>query len=107
MYCLQFVHFRRRLGLQTPQLHHHQLHPKQYRYNLRTGMEQYRSQKENVEVSERVYGSINLKYRQGLVSSLDLTTANNNYLQAESAYINSMVQLLNAALDLNKLLNNF
>ena len=80
---------------------------KQYRYNLRTGMEQYRSQKENVEVSERVYGSINLKYRQGLVSSLDLTTANNNYLQAESAYINSMVQLLNAALDLNKLLNNF
>jgi len=78
---------------------------KQYRFNLRSGMEQYQSQKENVEVSKRVYNSINLKYRQGLVSSLDLTTANNNYLQAQSAYISSMVQLLNAALDLHKLLN--
>jgi outer membrane protein len=78
---------------------------KQYRFNLRSGMEQYQSQKENVEVSKRVYNSINLKYRQGLVSSLDLTTANNNYLQAQSAYIGSMVQLLSAALDLHKLLN--
>jgi outer membrane protein len=79
---------------------------KQYRYNLRSGMEQYESQKENVEVSRRVYDNINLKYQQGLVSSLDLTTSNNNYLQAETGYINALIQLLNAQLDLNKLLNN-
>jgi outer membrane protein TolC len=79
---------------------------KQYRFNLRSGMEQYESQKENVEVSKRVYNNINLKYQQGLVSSLDLTTANNNYLQAESGYIDAMVQLLNAKLELDKLLNN-
>jgi len=79
---------------------------KQYRYNLRSGMELYESQKKNVEVSKRVYDNINLKYQQGLVSSLDLTTANNNYLQAESGYINALVQLLNAQLELDKLLNN-
>jgi outer membrane protein len=79
---------------------------KQYRYNLRSGLEQYESQKENVEVSRRVYDNINLKYQQGLVSSLDLTTSNNNYLQAETGYINALIQLLNAQLDLNKLLNN-
>ena len=79
---------------------------KQYRYNLRSGMELYESQKRNVEVSKRVYDNINLKYQQGLVSSLDLTTANNNYLQAESGYINALVQLLNAQLELDKLLNN-
>jgi outer membrane protein TolC len=79
---------------------------KQFRFNLRTGMEQYESQKENVEVSRRVYDNINLKYQQGLVSSLDLTTANNNYLQAESSYINALLQLLNAQLELDKLLNN-
>lgn len=79
---------------------------KQYRYNLRSGLELYRSQKENVEVSQRVYNSINLKYEQGLVSSLDLTTANNNYLQAESSYIEALIQLLNAQLELDKLLNN-
>ncbi|KPL14826.1 MAG: hypothetical protein AMS26_09350 [Bacteroides sp. SM23_62] len=79
---------------------------KQYRYNLSTGLELYKSQRENVEVSQRVYNSINLKYQQGLVSSLDLTTANNNYLQAESSYINALIQLLNAQLELDKLLNN-
>ena len=79
---------------------------KQFRYNLRSGMELYESQKENVEVSKRVYDNINLKYQQGLVSSLDLTTANNNYLEAESGYINALVQLLNAKLELDKLLNN-
>lgn len=79
---------------------------KQLRYNLRSTMEEYESHKENVEVSKRVYDNINLKYQQGLVSSLDLTTANNNYLQAESSYINALVQLLNAQLELDKLLNN-
>jgi outer membrane protein TolC len=79
---------------------------KQLRFNLRSGMEQYESQKENVEVSRRVYDNINLKYQQGLVSSLDLTTANNNYLDAESNYINALIQVLNAQLELDILLNN-
>lgn len=78
---------------------------KQLRYNLTTAIEQYDSQKENVTVSKRVYNNLNLKYQQGLVSSLDLTTANNNYLQAETNYIMSMMQLLQADLALNKLLN--
>jgi outer membrane protein len=78
---------------------------KQLRYNLTTAIEQYKSQQENVEVSKRVYHNLNLKYEQGLVSSLDLTTANNNYLQAETNYIMSMMQLLQADLALDKLLN--
>ncbi len=78
---------------------------KQLRFNLRSGMEQYESQKKNVEVSKRVYDNINLKYEQGLVSSLDLTTANNNYLQSETGYITALMQLLNAQLELDKLLN--
>jgi outer membrane protein len=78
---------------------------KQYRFNLNTTIEQYESQKNNVEVSKRVFNNINLKYQQGLVSSLDLTTANNNYLQAETNYISSLMQLLNAQLTLDKLLN--
>ena len=94
---------RNEMALLTDQL---LIQEKQYRFNLSSGLEQYKSQKENVEVSQRVYNSINLKYQQGLVSSLDLTTANNNYLQAESSYINALIQLLNAQLDLDKLLSN-
>lgn len=79
---------------------------KQLRYNLTTAMEQYESQKENVKVSKRVYNNLNMKYQQGLVSSLDLTTANSNYLQSETNYITATMQLLQANLALNKLLNN-
>jgi len=78
---------------------------KQLRFNLTTAIEQYDLQKNNVEVSKRVYDNLNLKYQQGLVSSLDLTTANNNYLQAETNYITAMMQLLQAEMALNKLLN--
>lgn len=78
---------------------------KQLRFNLNTAIEQYESQKENVIVSKRVFDNLNLKYEQGLVSSLDLTTANSNYLQSETNYITATMQLLNADLALNKLLN--
>ncbi|MBN2347612.1 MAG: TolC family protein [Bacteroidales bacterium] len=78
---------------------------KQYRFNLSTALEQYESQEKNVEVAKRVYHNIFLKYQQGMVSSLDLTTANNNYLQAENNYINALMQVLQAQLELDRLLN--
>jgi outer membrane protein len=78
---------------------------KQLRYNLTNAIEQYESQKENVAVSKRVFDNLNMKYEQGIVSSLDLTTANSNYLQSETNYITATMQLLQADLALNKLLN--
>lgn len=79
------------------------LQEKQLRFNLNTAIEQYESQKKNVEVSDRVYQNIRLKYEQGLVSSLDLTAANNNYLQAETNYIQSLIQLLESEINLKQL----
>ncbi len=80
---------------------------KQLRFNLNNAIEQYESEVSNLEVARRVYQNMNIKYGQGMVSSLDLITANSNYLQAEGSYINSIFQLLEASLALNKLLNNF
>jgi outer membrane protein len=77
----------------------------QLRFNLNNAFEQYQSQQANVEVAQRVFENIRLKFQQGLLSSLDLTTASNNYLQAESSYIASMLQLLDAQVELDKLLN--
>ena len=47
-----------------------------------------------------------MKYQQGIVSSLDLTTANSNYLQAENNYISALIQLLNAHTEMDKFLSN-
>ena len=80
---------------------------KQLRFNLNTAIEQFESEQVNLEVARRVNKNISNKYNQGLVSSLDLITANGNYLQAEGSYINAIMQLLEANLALDKLLNGF
>jgi outer membrane protein TolC len=83
------------------------LQEKQYRYNLVNANLQYKSQKDNVDVSKRVYASTENKYKQGMASSLELTQANGLYLQAENNYISSLMSLFQAKIALDKLLNNF
>jgi outer membrane protein len=82
------------------------LQEKQLRYNLVNANLQYKSQKENVEVSKRVYASMENKYRQGMASSLELTQANGQYLQAETNYVSALWNLLQTKVALDKLLNN-
>jgi outer membrane protein TolC len=78
---------------------------KQLQLDLKTAIENYNSQKDNVEVARRVYANIQNKFKQGVASSLDLTQSNNNYLQAESGYIQSILSLLQAKVALDKLHN--
>ena len=79
---------------------------KQLRFNLQNANMQYISQKGNVEVSKRVYSSMENKYKQGMASSLDLTQANQLYLLAENNYISSLLNLLQTKLSFDKLVNN-
>jgi outer membrane protein len=81
------------------------LQVKQARFNLASEMEQYENRKKNVDVSHRIYKNYQLKYEQGVASSLDLTISNNNYLQAETEYLMSIISLINAKVELKKLLN--
>jgi len=82
------------------------LQEKQLRYNLVNANLQYESQKENVEVSKRVYTSMENKFKQGMASSLDLTQANSQYLEAENNYVSALMNLLQTKVALDKLLNN-
>jgi len=83
-----------------------QLQEKQFKYNLQSSMENYFTQKENVEVAQSVYDSYLRKFEQGMASSLDLTQANGNYLDAESNYLSAIMEVMNAKLQLDKLMNN-
>jgi outer membrane protein TolC len=82
------------------------LQEKQLRYNLVNAREQYNLQKENIEVSKRIYGSVVNKYRQGMASSLEVTQANANYLQAENNYLSALMTLLQSKIALDKLLGS-
>ncbi|HLN53859.1 MAG TPA: TolC family protein [Lentimicrobium sp.] len=76
---------------------------KQLRYNYINAMETFTNQKSNIEVSRRIYSSLKLKYEQGMISGLDLISADNNYVQAETSYISSALQMLEARLQLEKM----
>jgi outer membrane protein len=82
------------------------LQEKQLRYNLVNANLQYQSQQENIEVSQRIYASMENKFKQGMASSLDLTQANSQYLEAENNYITALMNLLQTKLALDRLLNN-
>ncbi len=75
----------------------------QLKFNLISAIENFENQKENVKVSREVYESLKRKYDEGMISSLELTTANNNYLNAESDHLTSMLEVLRAQNNLQTL----
>ncbi|MCQ2204301.1 MAG: TolC family protein [Bacteroidales bacterium] len=79
----------------------------QYRYELNSAIDAYLLQKENLDVARRVLDNYKNKYNQGVLSSLDLTQANTNYLSAETSYASAIMTLLQAHTKLNKLYNSF
>ena len=78
---------------------------KQLRYNLHSGMENYETQRKNIEVSQRVFNNISNKYEHGYASSMDVTNSSMNLINAQSNYIRAMLDLINAQIELEKLLN--
>jgi len=82
------------------------LQEKQYRFNLTNAMEQYDNRLKNIDVAYRVYQNYVLKYQQGVASSLDLSIANSNYLQAEADYIGALINLFDAHIALQRLMNS-
>lgn len=81
----------------------------QYRqlcYNLTSAYETYVTEKENLEVSQRVFTSATNKYKYGASSNLELTNASNDLISVQSTYIQSILELVNAQVELETFLNN-
>jgi len=74
-------------------------------YNLTSAYERYKTQYQNVELSQRVFDNIALKFEQGYSSSLDVTNANTNLVTALSNCVQAMLEMLNAEISLEQLLN--
>ena len=68
-------------------------------------LSQYNTTEGNLELAQRIYDKIKIKYEEGISSSLELTQANNQLLQSQSSYISSAFQLIQAKANLDKALN--
>jgi len=74
-------------------------------YNLKTAFETFNTQKQNIDVTQRVFNNISNKYEVGAASSLDLTNAGTNLISAQSSYVQALMELVNAQIALEELLN--
>ena len=80
----------------------------QYRqlcFDLTNAYETYMNEKDNIEVSKRVFTSATEKYKWGAASNLELTNASNDLINAQSTYVNAMLTLINAQSSLEEFLN--
>ena len=69
---------------------------RQLLYNLRSAVEKYEIQKQNVAVAQRVFDNIAKKYEFGVASSLDVTNAGTNLVTAQNSYVQALLDIVNA-----------
>ena len=83
------------LGVQNEQL----------RYNVQNGYETYLTEKDNMDVTQRIFESTTKKFNQGVASNLELVNASNDLITAQSTYVQAVLSLVNAQVELEKFLN--
>lgn len=72
-----------------------------------SSLARYQTVKEDLELAKSIKDRTRIKYNEGLASSVDLTTAEAQYLTTLGNYINTTLELLNAKLNLDKALGNY
>jgi len=80
----------------------------QYRqclFNLKSALENYETQRQSVAVAEDVFDSIARKYEYGMASSLEVTNSGTSLISVQSSYVNALLDIVNAQIALEKLLN--
>ncbi len=65
----------------------------------------YLTNKESMDLSVKIYQKNNIKYKEGLISSLDLTQSQDQFLTAQRNYYTSVVNFLNAKVALDRILS--
>jgi outer membrane protein len=70
-----------------------------------TALKSVENSKASMELSNKIFTKTNLKFKEGIGTSFELTQVNNQVLQSQGAYVQSLLQMLNAKDQLQKALN--
>ena len=73
-----------------------------YEYSV----EQYKSSKENLKLAERIEGKQQIKFKEGLSSSFNLTEAQRQLYTSQQSYLQTMVDVINKKAALEKVIGN-
>jgi len=78
----------------------------QTRYDFASAYERFETEQMNIDLASRIYEKTLIKFKEGLSSSMDVTQANNQFLDSNGAYAQAVLEMLSAKLALEKALNN-
>lgn len=71
---------------------------------LITAFDAYTSYQSNIQLAEKIYKTTQVKYKEGIGSSLELKSAESELYTTQSNYINAIYRVLIAKQEINKLL---
>lgn len=74
--------------------------------DLASAIDKYNNEKYNMDLATRIYDRSVAKQKEGLASSMDLTNAQNQLLNAQTSYFTAVYQLIVAKNKIDKLTNN-
>lgn len=74
--------------------------------NFSSALEQLEVSQKNINLATRIKEKTLIKYNEGLATSMELTTAENQLIQAQAEYINTLFSAMDAKLELKKVLEN-
>lgn len=74
------------------------------RISYQNARQSVQSRERSMELAERIFDTTQIKYREGVGSSLEVTQAESELYNAQANYINSLFDLLTATNDLKKAL---
>jgi len=69
-----------------------------------TALDKLDANKDNLELSKRIYDKTLIKFKNGVASSMELTQSQSQLLQAQSSYYSTIIELVNAKNALDKLM---
>ncbi len=72
-----------------------------------SAIEKYLIEKDNLKLSTEIFQQTVSKYKEGVSTSMELTQAQNQYLNNQSNYFKSIMELVSAKMKLDKVLNNY
>ena len=75
--------------------------------DYKTALEEFDNQNKNLALAEKIYNKVQVMYKEGLSSSMELADAEKSLVETQSNYINSMFDLLVAKSELEKALGSY
>jgi outer membrane protein TolC len=74
----------------------------QSKYDYQTALAKFYNEETNFNLSEKVFNNTTQKYKEGLVSSLELSIVNTQFLQAQLSFALAIQELLTSKISLDK-----